>query len=178
MLTGSRGFYISGRRTMKYFLLIVLFILLSPLVRADFVPKISSQDDIRERMYRLSASDRPYAELAVHNIGNVWLTVTNYGQFGTITPGNDPVTGAVAPSCIYPANSGLNYLYIGAFWIGAIVGRDTLVSVGIDDYYSVAELWPDPEPKGLITRRSIQSSNQFYSSQAISEQDIIAVYKA
>jgi hypothetical protein len=99
MLTGSRGFYISGRRTMKYFLYI----------SGQFRAKLS--------LYR-------------------------------------------------------------RFWIGAIVGRDTLVSVGIDDYYSVAELWPDPEPKGLITRRSIQSSNQFYSSQAISEQDIIAVYKA
>jgi len=63
---------------------------------------------------------------------------------------------------------------VGAFWIGAVVGRDTLVSVGVDDYYEVIELWPD-QFHG-IKRQSIQSSSPFYSDSAHSEQDIIALY--
>jgi len=49
------------------------------------------------------------------------------------------------PSCVFPANSDLNYLYVAGFWIGAIAGRDTLVSIGVDDWVGsyVMELWPD-----------------------------------
>jgi hypothetical protein len=124
----------------------------------------------------VTVGDIPVVQVAVHNVGDVWLTVTNIGQFGTgsIGSGVDPVTGMTTPSCMYPANSDLNYLYVGAFWIGAIVGRDTLVSVGVDDYYSVKEFWPGPLAN--VERRSIQTTSPFYHQEAKSEQDIIALY--
>ena len=160
---------------MNRLLIAFLLILISQDAAAFLAPKHARQNDhfIRPRL----TADQPYTEIAVHNIGNVWMTVTNYGQFGTgATALTDPLTGQEAPSCMFPAASNLNYLYVGAFWIGAVVGRDTLVSIGIDDYYDVQEFWPDPAPRGEIVRRSIQESNLFYDEEAVSEQDIIAVY--
>ena len=83
--------------------------------------------------------------MGVHNIGKIGLTVSNQGHFGTgFISGRvaDPLTGGQAPSCIYPYPGRLNYLFAGAFWIGAVVGRDTLVSVGADGWHYVRELWP------------------------------------
>ncbi|MFH2037560.1 MAG: hypothetical protein ABIJ45_14260 [Candidatus Zixiibacteriota bacterium] len=127
-------------------------------------------------MYKTALEDVPLVEIAVHNIGDVWLTVTNVGQFGTGWIGSsiDPVTGMEAPSCVFPASSDLSYLYVGSFWLGAISGRDTLVSIGVDDYYQVLELWPNGTDG--IERRSIQTNSPLYDIDAKSEQDIIAVY--
>ncbi len=78
----------------------------------------------------------PYTQVARHHIGNLQLWQTNLGQFGTgfVGPQPDPITGERAPSCAFPANSAKNYLFVGSFFIGAIVGRDTLVSTGYDGF--------------------------------------------
>jgi hypothetical protein len=122
------------------------------------------------------ANGEPYPTLAAHTIGNIGLTIINKGQFGTgFFTGDirDPVTGEIAPSCIYPYPGGAWYLFTGAFWIGAVVGRDTLVSVGADGWHYIEEMWPDPYPKGDIIRRSITDPND---EEAVSEQDFIALY--
>jgi len=49
-----------------------------------------------------------------HNVGNIWLRVSNYGFFGS---GNDVVPQY--PSLEYPGGSGIDYLYQGALWFGA-----------------------------------------------------------
>lgn len=49
-----------------------------------------------------------------HNIGNIWLRVSNYGFFGS---GDDIVPQY--PSLEYPGGSGVDYLYQGALWFGA-----------------------------------------------------------
>jgi hypothetical protein len=141
-------------------------------------PKLKTQGTRQDYLLKISDGDVPNTQVATQNVGNIWMTITNIGQFGTGYLGSavDPITGLASPSCIFPAGSNINYLYVGAFWIGAVVGRDTLVSIGVDDYYSVIEFWPDPAPRGEIQRRSIQPSNMFYSEDAVSEQDIIAVY--
>jgi len=49
-----------------------------------------------------------------HNVGNIWLRVSNYGFFGhgsSATP--------EWPSLEYPGGSGIDYLYQGALWFGA-----------------------------------------------------------
>ncbi|MBW6514071.1 MAG: hypothetical protein K0B87_04885 [Candidatus Syntrophosphaera sp.] len=49
-----------------------------------------------------------------HNVGNIWLRVSNYGFFGSggdITPRY--------PSLEYPGGSGIDYLYRGSLWFGA-----------------------------------------------------------
>ncbi|HNQ42973.1 MAG TPA: hypothetical protein PKI59_01010, partial [Candidatus Cloacimonadota bacterium] len=49
-----------------------------------------------------------------HNVGNIWLRVSNYGFFGS---GDDAVPQY--PSLEYPGGSGIDYLYQGALWFGA-----------------------------------------------------------
>ncbi len=49
-----------------------------------------------------------------HNVGNIWLRVSNYGFFGS---GDDVVPQY--PSLEYPGGSGTDYLYQGALWFGA-----------------------------------------------------------
>lgn len=49
-----------------------------------------------------------------HNVGNIWLRVSNYGFFGS---GDDVVPQY--PSLEYPGGSGVDYLYQGALWFGA-----------------------------------------------------------
>ncbi|MDD4310528.1 MAG: hypothetical protein PHO32_09125, partial [Candidatus Cloacimonetes bacterium] len=49
-----------------------------------------------------------------HNVGNIWLRVSNYGFFGS---GDDIIPQY--PSLEYPGGSGMDYLYQGALWFGA-----------------------------------------------------------
>jgi hypothetical protein len=46
-----------------------------------------------------------------HNVGNMWLRVSNFGFFGS---GSGPY-----PSLEYPGGSGIDYLYQGSLWFGA-----------------------------------------------------------
>ena len=50
----------------------------------------------------------------VHNVGNIWLRVSNYGFFGSGTDANPKY-----PSLEYPGGSGIDYLFRGALWFGA-----------------------------------------------------------
>ena len=116
-------------------------------------------------------------EYAGHSRGNIQLAVANNGTFGTF--GNsvpDPFTGRAIPSCVYPKNSDIVFLWVGALWAGAVVGRDTLVSCATDDWYEVREFWPEPKPAGNFIRQSIDPNSPFYSPDARSEEDIICVY--
>ncbi|MBC8527642.1 MAG: hypothetical protein H8D22_12460 [Candidatus Cloacimonetes bacterium] len=101
-----------------------------------------------------------------HNVGNIWLRVSNYGFFGS---GDDVVPQW--PSLEYPGGSGIDYLYQGALWFGAkkqkrnVLGEelywqdeghenegttdmgygsviDTLVSVGFDGDADMYEFLP------------------------------------
>lgn len=49
-----------------------------------------------------------------HNVGNIWLRISNYGFFGS---GDDIVPQY--PSLEYPGGSSMDYLYQGALWFGA-----------------------------------------------------------
>ncbi len=81
---------------------------------------------------------------------NVALTITNQGIIGSEqNPSTlDPESGLPAPSCRFPANSGLEYLFMGSIWVGAIVDGDTLVSCGSDGWWDSHELFPKPCPEG------------------------------
>ena len=115
----------------------------------------------------------PYVTVAVHKIGKLAMTVSNQGHFGKgfIAGAGDPM-GGDAPSCTYPYPGQQSYLFAGAFWIGAVIGRDTLVSVGADGWRNTKELWPDPAPRGEIIYRSLLNKDP----EAVSEQDFIAMY--
>ncbi|MDZ7860982.1 MAG: hypothetical protein U5O15_10040 [Candidatus Krumholzibacteriota bacterium] len=62
----------------------------------------------------------------IHNVGNLQLHVTNWGCFGSY-PGSNFPTGDY-PSAQWPANSGVEYLYIAGLWVGAKKGGLAAVS--------------------------------------------------
>ncbi|MDP8232243.1 MAG: hypothetical protein P9L91_06180, partial [Candidatus Zophobacter franzmannii] len=77
-----------------------------------------------------------------HNVGNIWLRVSNYGFFGS---GDD--IQPQYPSLEYPGGSGADYLYQGALWFGAKKQRRD--QTGKKLYW---KNWPPtPENKETIT---------------------------
>jgi hypothetical protein len=120
-------------------------------------------------------STSPFLDFRTHDVGKIGLTITNIGQIGT---GFFPGSTGSAPSCIYPYPGLASYLFGGAIWIGAVVGDDTLVTVGADGWQFINEMWPDPGPEeppngGAIIYRSTNNPDDY---DAVSEQDFIAVY--
>ncbi|MBN2226772.1 MAG: T9SS type A sorting domain-containing protein [candidate division Zixibacteria bacterium] len=92
--------------------------------------------------------------IGVHAIGNVGMTVTGHGTYGTsifnygIT---DPETGTAAPSFRFPRGSSCNYLWGAALWIGGIINGDTLVSLAFDGMYIGGGDFRPPDPNGSVT---------------------------
>ncbi len=62
----------------------------------------------------------------IHNVGNLQLHVTNWGCFGSYPGSNFPTRDF--PSAQWPANSGVEYLYIAGLWVGAKKGGMAAVS--------------------------------------------------
>ena len=118
----------------------------------------------------------PNIQFNIHKTGKMAFTITNAGTFGTGTLGTLIMDGEIAPSCEYPINSNIEYLFQGALWIGAVVGTDTLVSAGADGWLNTRELLPDPGEAGGFIFRSNLTWKPEYSSQAVSEQDFICAY--
>jgi hypothetical protein len=110
------------------------------------------------------------------------LAVTNVGSFGSLLYQNvgstvSCFTGEQVWSCEFPKSSRTQYLAGTALWVGAVVGRDTLVSTGPDWWpIRTVEFHPDASPFGdMIYRSTIDPARPEYEG-AISEQDYIAVY--
>jgi len=149
------------------------------LAQSVFARVSADLSDRKQRENRLSTMV-PAEEIAEHNIGLIQLAVANNGSFGKNYNNGldqDAFTGAdIGFSCQYPKNSRIEYLYGGAFWIGAVLGRDTLVSVGHDGWSFEGEMFPDEAPFGKMVYRSITDPTKPEFMDAISEQDYIAVY--
>ncbi len=134
-----------------------------------------SDEDSRGPL-RLS-SQTPAIMLVAHTIGKIELAVANNGTFGreyVPSETRHAFTGESIPlSCQYPKGSNVAYLFGGAFWIGAVSGRDTLVSVGADGWQLVYEMFPDEPPFGNMQYRTIRDDEE---GLAVSEEDYISVY--
>lgn len=82
--------------------------------------------------------DKKFDILKFHNVGNIWLRVSNYGFFGS---GRDATPQW--PSLEYPGGSGIDYLFQGALWFGAKKVRRN--SIGQKLYWL-----PDPEDENDV----------------------------
>lgn len=133
--------------------------------------------------------ESPWVTNRTHKIGNIAFTVTNWGYIGSQARGDrDPCTNRPAESFEFPIGSGTEYLFQGSIWIGAIKGRDTLVSVGQDGWTASnsAEMFAAPFPEGRMVERTnrpllrapVNSAcdDAVFSLDAVSEQDFVAVY--
>lgn len=165
---------------LKINLLGVLLVLLGQNLGARTAPNSGSRIPEAGASFSQSCSVPEHC-LTKHDIGKIVLGVSNNGTFGSnyrSAGATDCFTGEEVPSCEYPKFSNNQYLYGGSFWIGAVVGRDTLVSVGHDGWVSTQEFNPPCEDNfGQMQRKSIiDPSNDIEYAGAISEQDYIAVY--
>ncbi len=127
--------------------------------------------------HRTHSLDDKYSFIcyALHDIGNIELSITNIGIIGTQSV-YDCITGRwIEAGCVYPKGSHVQYLYDGALWIGAVVGQDTLVSVGTGGWSAAWEFRPDMPPFGGIQHRSIIGPDGG-DPEAVSEQDLICQY--
>ncbi len=121
-------------------------------------------------------SESPNLQFAVHDIGRLAMTISNSGTFGTSSLGTTIIDGEIALSCEYPINSRIEYLFTGALWIGAVVGRDTLVSVAAEGWFGIKEFFPDAGAAGEIVVRTNLKNDPDYDPMAISEQDMICSF--
>jgi len=153
-------------------LLLAVIILLPSLAAARIAPEAEPAD-------RLSASKgTPNAQFGVHFIGQVAMTITNLGVFGTgfVNISDTACAGGPCPSCEYPWGSGIDYLFGGSYWIGAVVGNDTLVSVGGDGWIGVYEMYPGEAPNDSIIIRSNEAGHPYESPDAVSNLDYVATF--
>lgn len=82
----------------------------------------------------------------VHNVGELWTHVGNWGIFGSM-----PSTGmpfASAPSAMWPSGSGVEHLFVSGLWIGA--RKDGVPAVSTSAYEW--EFRPTEDPLDIIYR--------------------------
>jgi len=179
----------SDKKRGGLFLTVGLFVFFCLLVSGGNARDLKQQreDSSPTENYKL-ADDLPIAQQRVHRVGLLQLCMSNWGVFGS--QGRDasmmeseggcfmasPYEEVVAPSAEYPAGSNLEYLFQAGLWIGATVDDKPYTSIASDGWFGIYELWPDAEPKGNIIERTTRPASFCYSPDAVSEQDIIAVY--
>ncbi len=119
----------------------------------------------------------PFEE-ALHNVGNVGLTMTNAGFIGRSNVRNSP-TGA--PSFEYPLNSGVEHLFEAGLWIGAVqrsTGRLTVRSGAISSGagYRAGAGGYEMNPIAPFTRRSSLPQSPFFFPGSTSHEDLTTAY--
>jgi hypothetical protein len=108
------------------------------------------------------------------NVGNIGLTITNFGTIGhgfTLWPGQ--------PSCEYPRGSQIEHLFDGGLWIGGYKSGVIRVTTGAIDASSSnrGEGFEYTNRVGeIITQKSSLLTSPFYSPSAISHQDFTCEY--
>lgn len=111
-------------------------------------------------------------------IGQVGLTITNYGTLGTRN-NNWPNQ----PSCVYPTGSLIEHMYQGGLWIGGRLRHDALyyarVTTGSSDRASTSSgsgFEFTTEIGSMMSERSSLSNSRYFQGDAISHQDFLADY--
>lgn len=116
-------------------------------------------------------------EESVIDVGNVGLTVTNSGFVGRANVRNNP-TGP--PSFEYPLNSGVEHLFEGGLWIGAIRSDGVVTvrtgAVTTSGGYSSGAPGYEFAPFAPFTERSSLLESDVYTRQAVSHQDLITAF--
>lgn len=156
---------------MKYNLLLVSTILL-------FCAFTYNGGDDKKVKKTLEDDDSHYT-----NVGNIGLTVTNFGTYG-----NGFIYWPDQPSCEYPLGSGIEHIFDGGLWVGGFISDDSLgngrtgpyVTTGAVDAASVSARGGGFEytnsPESQVVERSSLIDSRFYSPKAVSHQDFVMDY--
>ncbi len=117
------------------------------------------------------------------NVGNIGLTVTNFGMYG-----NGFSQWPQQPSCEYPLGSGIEHIFDGSLWVGGFISNDSLghnrvgpfVTTGSVDASSVSARGGGFEftnaPGSRIIERSSLLDSRYYDPSAVSHQDFVMDY--
>lgn len=139
----------------------------------------NEKDDRSEHLFKVLDDDNS----KYTDIGNIGLTVTNFGTYGhgfALWPDQ--------PSCEYPLGSGIEHLFDGGLWIGGFLSEDgrrisrvgPFVTTGAVDASSVANRGGGFEftnaPGSLVKERSSLIDSRFFSPEAVSHQDFLMTY--
>lgn len=107
------------------------------------------------------------------NVGNIAITVSNYGVFGhgfRLWPQQ--------PSIQYPRGSGIEHCFVGGLWVGASTPNGIRVTTGAVDVPSLRNVAEGFEfttgTDSRVIERSSLPDSRFFSPDAISHQDFIA----
>ncbi|MCU7495788.1 MAG: hypothetical protein HF314_00300 [Ignavibacteria bacterium] len=116
------------------------------------------------------------------NIGNIGLTLTNFGMYGNGFSGTWPKQ----PSCEYPLGSGIEHIFAGGLWVGGYISKDPsingsktgpFVTTGAVDKSSVSSRGGGFEytnlPGSRIVERSSLLTSKNFNPQAVSHQDFV-----
>ncbi|MBU1065158.1 hypothetical protein KKC74_10190 [bacterium] len=109
--------------------------------------------------------------------GNIGITVTNAGTFGDGFIQQTPDQ----PSCEYPKGSGIEHLFVGGLWVGAVTTNGIFVSTAAFNTPRLSsggsvnfEFTNTADPTDLVKERSSIPDNKYFSYDAISHQDFLA----
>ncbi len=80
--------------------------------------------------WRLFKSNSAEIDFAYHNIGRMWMRVTNFSMIG-----DDSYTNRT-PSGEWPGGSGNSYLYRGSLWIAGVIDGVKVVSTTEDQEFT------------------------------------------
>jgi hypothetical protein len=107
-------------------------------------------------------------------IGNIALTVTNYG-----TVGNGFANFPNQPSCQYPIGSGIENMFLSGLWVGGSKNGQISVTTGAIDVSAAGRTegfeFSNAPAATIIERSSLQTS-PVYSANAISHQDFVTEF--
>lgn len=105
------------------------------------------------------------------SVGNIGLTVTNYG-----TIGNGFLSFPYQPSCQYPKNSGIENLFVGGLWIGGSKNGAIKVTTAAVDVSTANRTegfeFTNADGSLILERSSLQNSPN-YRPDAVSHQDFV-----
>lgn len=76
----------------------------------------------------------------------------------------------------FPTDHKIEYLDWGGFWVGAVIGTDTLVSTAFQDAYVTPEMAPDTGILGTQTKKSNNPLNPAYDPSAIADVEWVCTY--
>ncbi len=125
------------RRTISFICLMIIISGFSE--KAVSLDKNSQDDNYKFNSSTYSTSTESIAipeiqwplSIGVQRTGKINASFNDQGQFGT---GFSDFNSTPSISFETPSYSGLEYLFGGLIWVGAIVGNDTLVSTGADGW--------------------------------------------
>lgn len=132
---------------------------------------VLNQSSLAQSLFKTADDD----DRQFTTIGNIALTVSNFGTLGTRNrywPNQ--------PSCEYPKGSRIEHLYQAGLWVGAYSRRRAqyLVSTGVTDRSGTSGAGYEftSERGSFMIQRSSLSDSRYFDEQAVSHQDFVAEY--